>query len=164
MLNSNQDGILQIASILQGRSDLRSIQILSHGSNGSIAIGETTLNNSNLSSYSVALQRIGSSLSATGDILLYGCNVAKDESGLGFITQLANLTGADVAASNNLTGFGGDWDLEVSKGIIENVSAVSKLATSQYKANWAMFGKIQVVALSMNCLLVRQLVGSLLGQ
>ena len=138
VLNSNQDGILQIASILQGRSDLRSIQILSHGSNGSIAIGETTLNNSNLSSYSVALQRIGSSLSATGDILLYGCNVAQDESGLGFITQLANLTGADVAASNNLTGFGGDWDLEVSKGIIESESAISQVAQIQYTDTLAL--------------------------
>ncbi|MEI6744612.1 MAG: DUF4347 domain-containing protein [Methylococcaceae bacterium] len=138
VLNSNQDGILQITSILQGRSDLRSIQILSHGSNGSIAIGETTLNNSNLSSYSVALKLIGSSLSVTGDILLYGCNVVQDESGLGFITQLANLTGADVAASNNLTGFGGDWDLEVSTGTIESESAINQLAQIQYTDTLAL--------------------------
>ena len=81
MLSPDQDGVLQMASILQGYINLDSIQIFSHGSAGTLFLGSTTLNNDNLSSYSDALTQIGTSLTATGDILLYGCDVAQGDSG-----------------------------------------------------------------------------------
>ena len=58
-------------------------------------------------------------LSADGDILFYGCNIAADESGEILIKQIAEITDADVAASDDVTGKGGDWDLEKHTGIIE---------------------------------------------
>lgn len=61
-------------------------------------------------------------LSETGDILLYGCNVAQGEAGARFIEQLSAYTGAEVAASTDYTGalaLGGDWVLEASTGAIE---------------------------------------------
>jgi len=122
ILNTQQDGVLQMAAILQGRSDLDAIHILSHGNSGELFLGSTILNNDNLLLHSDALAQIGSSLSATGDILLYGCNVAQGETGVQFIHNLAQYTGADVAASNDLTGnaaLGGDWVLEASTGAIE---------------------------------------------
>ncbi|MEG3894105.1 MULTISPECIES: DUF4347 domain-containing protein [unclassified Microcoleus] len=45
------------------------------------------------------------------DILLYGCEVAQGDKGNNFISKLSELTGADVAASEDLTGnakLGGD--------------------------------------------------------
>ena len=45
------------------------------------------------------------------EILLYGCNVAQGDKGNNFISKLSEITGADVAASDDLTGnakLGGD--------------------------------------------------------
>ena len=122
LLNVEEDGVLQMATILQGRSGLDSIQILSHGSSGSLFLGSSVLNHDNLASYRDALSQIGSTLSETGDLLLYGCNVAQGEAGVRFIDRLAQYTGADVAASTNLTGASvlwGDWVMEISSGVIE---------------------------------------------
>ncbi len=121
VLNNQEDGVLQIASVLKNRANLDAVHILSHGSSGALLLGSSVLNTANLSRYSDALKTIGSSLSANGDILLYGCDVAQGQQGLDFISQLAAITDADVAASNDLTGAtsqGGNWDLEVSTGTI----------------------------------------------
>ena len=122
VLNSEQSGIEQINDILAHYTNLDSIQIFSHGSAGSILIGSTTLSNDNISTYASQLTRLGSRLSETGDILLYGCDVAQGERGQTFIESLAHYTGSDVAASTDLTGntaFGGDWTLEATTGAIE---------------------------------------------
>ena len=55
--------------------------------------------------------------------MLYGCNVANGQSGVEFIQTLADLTEADIAASDDLTGssdFGGDWVLESMNGVVES--------------------------------------------
>ncbi len=78
-------------------------------------IGDAVVNTGNLEHYSAALATIGNAPTTTGDILLYGCDVAQGDSGNEFITQLAAASGADVAASADLTGsaaLGGDWMLE----------------------------------------------------
>ena len=106
------------------------IHILSHGSAGHLYLGATDLNSRNLTDYQSQLQQIGSAMTETGDLLLYGCNVAEGDVGEQFITALAETTGADVAASNNLTGsilLGGDWELEAKIGMIET-SAVYPLS------------------------------------
>lgn len=122
MLNAEQDGILQMVDTLKDRTELGSIQLISHGSNNSLYLGSTILSSDNLSLYTNALTQIGSSLSANGDILLYGCNVAQGDAGLEFINQLNAITGADIAASNDLTGnaaLGGNWILETATGTID---------------------------------------------
>ena len=88
-------------------------------------LGATTLTNTNLSDYSGQLAAVGAALADTGDILLYGCEVAQGEVGLAFLNNLSRYTGADVAASTNVTGFGGDWLLETTVGSMEaeNVDA-----------------------------------------
>ena len=60
-------------------------------------------------------------MSESGDILLYGCDLASGVEGVALVDQLAGIVGADVAASDDLTGAtekGGDWDLEYSTGPI----------------------------------------------
>ena len=127
LLNAEQDGIEQMQRLLEGRTGLDSIQIVSHGSVGTLYLGSTVLNSGNLGSYQSQLQTIGASLSATGDLLLYGCDVAQGEAGLQFIDSLAQMTGADVAASTDPSGsqvLGGDSALESTTGAIE-VSTLS---------------------------------------
>ena len=121
VLDANQDGLAQMQAILANYNNLDSIQILSHGAQGALSLGNTTLNSSNIASYSSALAKIGSSLNSAGDILLYGCNVAQGDIGQSFINTFAQLTGADVAASTDLTGassLSGNSILEANSGVI----------------------------------------------
>lgn len=81
------------------------VHILSHGA-GNIRLGTTSLNDTALIRYQNELSKVGSSLTVDGDILVYGCNIAYSESGQEFIGKLAQATGADIAASDDLTGAG----------------------------------------------------------
>ncbi|MDB9549798.1 S8 family serine peptidase, partial [Dolichospermum circinale] len=122
LLNGNQNGIQQITQNLSGLTNIDSVQIISQGAEGSLSLGSIVLNLANLSNYTSQLQQWGQSLTVTGDILLYGSNVAQGSAGKTFVQQISQLTGADVAASDDLTGntaSGGDWVLEYTTGLIE---------------------------------------------
>ena len=123
MLQPGSDGLGQIAAALAGRSNLQAIHLISHGSSGEIQLGNTSLSSANLAQYQSALQGIGSHLSASGDILIYGCDVAAGIQGQNLVQQIAQIAQADVAASTTLTGaaaLGGNWVLEYQQGSIEN--------------------------------------------
>jgi Domain of unknown function (DUF4347) len=122
VLDPFNDGLTQIAQALEGVHDLDAIHVISHGSAGALYLGDTVLDSAALPNYTDALQRLGRSLTANGDLLLYGCDVAAGAAGLSFITRLSELTGADVAASTDRTGtavLGGNAALEAVTGAIE---------------------------------------------
>ena len=119
LLDEDQDGVRQMAAILAGRTGLDAIHVISHGSEGAIYLGNTVLNSAGLETYRTELNALGNALTENGDLLLYGCNVGAGGTGQTFIAQLSELTGADVAASDDLTGTGGDWLLETRTGGIE---------------------------------------------
>jgi uncharacterized delta-60 repeat protein len=154
VLDATHDGLLQIAESLAGKSDYSSIQIISHGSAGAITIGSTLLTANNFYDYQSQLETIGQALTDNGDLLLYGCNVGAGANGQQFIETLSQITGADVAASNDLTGgtaAGGDWELEVTTGEIESVIPVADVAFQQYGqtlgfAEDYLFAKMSLVA------------------
>jgi VCBS repeat-containing protein len=119
LIDSAHDGLDQIAASLQGRTGIDAIHIISHGSSGTITLGSGVIDIAALSTRASQLEAIGRALVKSGDILLYGCNVAQDEGGLQFIGSLAQTTSSDVAASNDITGLNGDWQLEVSAGQVD---------------------------------------------
>lgn len=122
ILSDKLDGVTQMANYLDGRENIDEVHLLSHGSDGALQLGNGSLDSSTIGSYGDALAKIGAALSPDADILLYGCDVAATHHGRAFVDQLALATGADVAASNDLTGaadLGGDWALEVASGSIE---------------------------------------------
>jgi len=99
-----------------------------------VQLGTNLLTAGSLGDYSPALATIGASLTTSGDLLLYGCEVGTG-TGQAFVNDLATLTGADVAASDDLTGaaaMGGDWDLEVVAGTIEADAPFSALALADF--------------------------------
>ncbi|WP_075879507.1 DUF4347 domain-containing protein [Vreelandella massiliensis] len=115
-------GMAELAQKLEENEGIDALHILSHGSEGAVHLSGDTLNSDTLSDYTDALVVIQRSLTEDGDILLYGCDVAADQSGLDFIGKLAQVTGADVAASEDLSGaesLGGDWELEIANGFME---------------------------------------------
>ncbi|MBD2146960.1 glycosyl hydrolase family 18 protein, partial [Sphaerospermopsis sp. FACHB-1194] len=137
ILDPRRDGIRQITDKLAALTDVDSLQIISHGGEGSLSLGSTVLNSANLNGYSSQLQQWGQSLTTTGDILLYGCDVAGGVIGKAFVQQISQLTGADVAASDDWTGsaaLGGDWLLEYATGLIEAPLALQVEAMEAYTA------------------------------
>ncbi|RCJ17374.1 hypothetical protein A6770_34170 [Nostoc minutum NIES-26] len=134
ILDSTRDGVEQITQALQG-GEYQSVQIISHGSEGSLQIGATQLNANNLNSYTNQLQQWRNYLTDNADILLYACNVAAFDRA--FVQRLSQITGADVAASDDITGnaeLGGDWDLEVKIGEIESDLALIPEVTKTYRS------------------------------
>jgi hypothetical protein len=104
-----------------------------------LQLGSIQLNSDNLDEYGDRLQQWKKALAPNADILLYGCNVAAEIAppiaGRSFLQRLNQLTGADIAASKNLTGsaaLGGDWDLEVTIGSIETPLAFTQEAIASY--------------------------------
>jgi len=150
LLDAAQDGVAQISQVLAQRQQVSSIQIISHGTNGELHLGQTTLNADNLDQYAATLQSWSATLADNADILLYGCNVAADASGQAFVDQIAYLTGADVAASTDLTGAatqGGDWELEYTAGQVDLAIAPTAASLSAFDGVLAAFGTNNVVVL-----------------
>ena len=118
-LDADADGLAQIGAALAGRSDIDAIHLISHGSAGTLQLGNTLIDGKTLAVRADEFGAWQSALSADADILLYGCEVAGNAAGEAFVATLAALTGADVAASDDITGAGGDWALEHRRGTIE---------------------------------------------
>ena len=119
LVAANQDGIQVMADWAKNHSDYSAIHVLGHGSTGAQQLGSAILSSDTLNQYQAQLSQIGSSLTEDGDILLYGCDIAAEQAGVDFIDKLAQATGADIAASDDLTGAegkGGNWVLEQATG------------------------------------------------
>jgi large repetitive protein len=122
LIDSASGGLEQIAAYLTNRTGIDAIHVISHGTTGALELGQDDITSVTLASHQSALASIGRALSADGDILLYGCDVAHGQGGADFVAALARATGADVAASADETGaavYGGNWSLEVRTGLIE---------------------------------------------
>ncbi|MBV4497951.1 DUF4347 domain-containing protein [Pseudomonas sp. SWRI12] len=138
-LDATKDGLQQIADYLDTHQGVSSVQIIAHGNAGDLWLGDSYLSADNVQARSEVLAQIGQDMNAGGDILIYGCYTAEGERGLSLVDSLAQLTGRDVAASNDRTGLGGDWDLEIATGSIESANVLSANAMSEYQwglATW----------------------------
>ncbi|MGI9275888.1 MAG: DUF4347 domain-containing protein, partial [Endozoicomonas sp.] len=127
----------EISEVLSGYNNLDAVHLISHGGDGFLSLGGETVTESTLQEQQQTLNTIGQSLSENGDILLYGCNVGESEAGQSFIDLFAALTSADIAASDDLTGVGGDWELEVEEGKVEASVAIAQSAQMAYQFNLA---------------------------
>ena len=122
VIGVEESGIAVISEALAEGGDFDAVHIVSHGSAGALSLGSDAIRNDTLAGQSEALQGWAQHLAADADILLYGCDIAQGEAGQALVTELARLTGADIAASTNATGSaeqGGDWVLERQTGRIE---------------------------------------------
>jgi Tol biopolymer transport system component len=137
LLDDNFDGIAQITQAMSGRRGLSSLHIVAHGEAGKLWLGKGFVDSSTLEHESDLLQSWAAALAPDADILLYGCNVAAGKTGRQFVQRFSQLTGADVAASSNLTGsaaLGGDWELEVKIGLVEAPIAFQAETVEAYNA------------------------------
>ena len=148
VLDANRDAIDQITDILALRTNIDSIHIISHGAPGSLQLGEVRFSLDDIEGDRNSLQqwfspRTYSICKNRPNILLYGCCVAAGQTGKAFVKRLSELTGACVAASQNLTGSvakGGDWELEVRTGKIETPLVFEAEVLAGYEYVLSTFG------------------------
>jgi hypothetical protein len=147
ILDKNGNGVEQITAKLQtiaaAAGTVDQVHIFSHGNSGSLQLGSATLNSDNLPQYESQLQGWRNALSDKADIVLYGCCVAAG-SGRDFVYRLGELTGADIAASTDRTGRGGNWNLEFATGHIEAPLALTPEAMADYR------GTLRTITVSNN--------------
>ena len=78
-----------------------------------------------MDTYADQLASWSDALTGDADLLIYGCDLGSSAEGEMFVESVAAITGADVAASDDLTGaaeLGGDWDLELNVGTVETAA------------------------------------------
>ncbi len=111
-LNGADDAIEQIVTELK-RLELRArtLTILSHGDEGAIQLAGETVGASSIDGG--AWSQLSGHLSDDANVYLYGCNVAHGQ-GQALLNAISEATGADVFGSDDLTGEGGDWILEIA--------------------------------------------------
>ena len=140
VIDPDTDGVLFMAQILEEADGVDALHIMSHGSRGTLRLGSAVLDAGSPDVATTrALAAMRDALSAAGDIMVYGCDFGAGADGERAAAMLAAATGADVAASVDLTGnasLGGDWDLELSVGTIEaralRIESFSGVLADQY--------------------------------
>jgi filamentous hemagglutinin family protein len=125
----------ELGVISDSVGELESVAIVAEGNAGNFWLGNQWIRSETIGNDADQLQTWRDSLTANADLLLYSCFTALGATGEALMTSLASLTGADVAASVDLTGsprYGGDWELETSTGSI----TTSNPFTAETLLNW----------------------------
>ncbi len=135
-LDANSNGVSQVSDFLGKNNQVfDAIHLVTHGSDGQIQLGDSLLNQSALANVRNELESWNSAFAENADLLIYGCDVAQSELGEQFVSELAQMLGVDVAASDDTTGhadLSGDWSFEYQVGIIESTTAF----TVDVQASW----------------------------
>lgn len=149
MLDPEQDSFAQINTALQQHSSISSLHLVSHGRPGCITLGKHQLSSASLFDYTDQLQQWSKYLGEAAEIFLYGCEVAAGTVGQAFVNALSRLTGATIAASDDITGsaaLGGDWELEVTTGVVRSGLAFTAETYANYAGTLALnFSKTDFV-------------------
>lgn len=159
VLDPSKDGISQITDILSERRGLRSLQVVSHGDDGGILLGNTAFIENTLSDRSAEIASWGIALAQGAQIALFGCDVAASERGERFVSRLSDLTGVQVVASTDSTGAAGDWDLEYATPGKPLIAAFGDLSSYEYTLNHFRYGTMSYTHLSGREVLIKVDVG-----
>ncbi|MEY2653665.1 MAG: hypothetical protein RLZZ524_693, partial [Pseudomonadota bacterium] len=137
LLDPAHDPWSQIGAALAARQGTTAIHLVSHGNQGELILGAQAYTAADLQARAGQIGAWRAALSADADILLYGCDVAAGGQGRALVDTLAQLTGADVAASNDATGgvaqTGADWALEVQHGVVTTGHFLDDASAAAYE-------------------------------
>ena len=131
------EALARIGDALEGREALGAVHLITHGGSGALEIAGARVTTLDLLAANASVSGWGDAFAAGADLLIYGCDVAAGEIGRGFVDTLSLLTGADVAASTDLTGAaagGGDWHLEYARGDVTAALAPSAALRADFRA------------------------------
>ncbi len=134
LLDAQRNGIEAVSTALKRLGSVDAIHIVSHGTPGEFHLGATKVSVASLDEVGDQIESWSAFLSDDADLLLYGCDVANAD-GQELAETLALLTGADVAASIDVTGhasLNGNWNLEFTTGTID----ASLVFSAAFQNNW----------------------------
>jgi parallel beta-helix repeat protein len=126
----------KLQAIAQRGEQVSAIHLIAHGTDQQMQLGATDITKRSIAANETSIQEWATTLTEDADVLLYGCDFAKSDAGKELVRELAALSHADVAASNDVTGadkLGGDWQLEYSTGSIEASIILSANGQHQYQ-------------------------------
>jgi len=136
VVDSSQSGVSQISEALSQEQQVDSVHLISHSLGPSVRMGSDLLSIQSMSEHATQISAWQSSLAAGADILIYGCDLGSSIDGIALMHELASITGADVAISDDNTGHHSsqaDWEMEISIGDIETKVIVSEDLQSSWQ-------------------------------
>ncbi len=141
-----EDGVALVARAIADRGgSVEAVHLVGHGAPGAIVLGASRLTRATIDRHGGALARwfgVRAPFERRPDLLVYGCDVAATREGELLLERLAELTGADVAASVDRTGspaLGADWTLEWTRGRIEAGVPLAPAVAAAYPATLDVF-------------------------
>ncbi|MCC6534807.1 MAG: DUF4347 domain-containing protein, partial [Burkholderiales bacterium] len=144
LLDSATDGLAQITQALFARGIVfDAMHVFSHGAQDALVLGSSRIGFAAPNARPEAVREWERYLAEDADLLLYACDIAALDAGTQWLAWLAQASGADVAASRDLTAnaaLGGDWDLEWRAGAIEARTLAAPGLSGTLAANQATAG------------------------
>ncbi len=134
-IDAHSDGLDAVSQTLAIHDSVDAIHLIGHGAADELRLGAVTLSGDNLAEHAAQLSGWREHLAPDADLLLYGCNLAATPQGEWLLDQIADLTAADVAASDDVTGhalLGGDWMLEYRHGDVATPLAFDAARAAQW--------------------------------
>jgi trimeric autotransporter adhesin len=141
-LDWQDDGITKISNALSAQGNVSALHLVGHGDNGMMLLGTTWLDQATLRNRTADFSAWSNGLNSEADILVYGCDFAANQAGQQSVRSLAQITGADVAASVDSTSNisnGGNWVLEYQQGAIQTTTLDVELSATQWQGKLATF-------------------------
>jgi CSLREA domain-containing protein len=135
-LDHQDDGITKIGDALKERGNNSALHLIGHGDDGMMLLGSAWIDQSTLRARASDFASWADGLSSDSDILLYGCDFAANEAGKESAQSLAQITGADVAASTDKTANAnkvGNWTLEYQVGQLQSSTTDVANSASQWQ-------------------------------
>ena len=103
-LHADDNGLAQMARVLEGRQGINTLHLISPSGAGQLQLGHTVVDATSMAGPQRAtLERIGDSLASGASIKIYGADFAAGEAGDEALRTLNMLTGADVVAAADLS-------------------------------------------------------------
>ncbi len=134
-IDAQQPGFSQLLGILARFENLDAIHLVSHAKDGVLLLGNEEVKAEDLKANRNSFRLLNQALKPGGDLLLYGCDLAKGQNGEDLLQLIKGNTHADIAASNDKTGNEinmADWDLEIKKGDIEATPLPESIALNDF--------------------------------
>ncbi len=106
--------LAEVARELEALAPVGAVHILTHGEPGAFTLGGERIDAASLESRTPIADALAHVAASASSVALWACDVAKGMAGARFIDQLAELTGATVAAATQAVGAhgkGGTWDI-----------------------------------------------------
>ena len=138
VLDGHRDALEQMNEAMRGRTGLKSLHLIAHGSAGSLTLGNFSLDDSSIISHRDAFQRWRTAFSPGADLLIYGCETGAGSRGLSLMQSLRDQLDVDVAASIDNTGSdeeSANWILERQLGEVTSFDLLARLADSEFSGH-----------------------------